>query len=252
MAAGHSNYHAGQLAVERRFSQGLALLFTYTHSKIIDNVGEILASGGPVNGFTDNNCFSCDRSVSQQNIPDVIRMSWQYELPFGLSRKYMNKGLLARAAGGWTVGSFLTFDNGLPVAVTSPNDSNSSGGGSANRPNATGQPAELPSGPQLIDGGQYFNAAAFVRAPAFTFGNVSRQLSGVRNPGTHNWDVLIVKRFAFTERTGLDFRTELFNAFNHVQYAGPVTDVTSTSFAKVFLQQVNTPRQIQMGLRLSF
>ena len=54
------------------------------------------------------------------------------------------------------------------------------------------------------------------------------------------------------ERIGIDFRTELFNAFNNVIFAGPQTNVTSADFGKIRLSQVNTPRQIQFGLRFSY
>jgi hypothetical protein len=83
---GRSNYHALQLAVERRFSAGLALLFTYTHSKMMDNVGDYFTG----TGFQDNNCQTCDRSISAQDLTDVIRLSGQYELPFGFGKPWLN------------------------------------------------------------------------------------------------------------------------------------------------------------------
>ena len=119
------------------------------------------------------------------------------------------------------------------------------------RPNATGQKASLDTR-QYADGAAYFNAAAFVRTPQFAFGNVSRTVPDVRNPGNVNWDDLIEKRMSISERIALDFRTELYNAPNQVIFGGPVTSVTSADFGKIRLNQVNTPRQIQFGLRLSF
>lgn len=50
----------------------------------------------------------------------------------------------------------------------------------------------------------------------------------------------------------LDLRAEVFNALNHVQFAGPGTSITSADFGRVFLRQVNSPRQIQVGARVSF
>ena len=50
----------------------------------------------------------------------------------------------------------------------------------------------------------------------------------------------------------LDLRAELFNAFNDVQFAGPNTDITSSSFGHIYLSQVNTPRQVQFSARLKF
>jgi hypothetical protein len=252
LAPGHSTYHSMQLSLERRFAQGLAVLFAYTKSKAIDNVGEVSQVAGDVAGFANNNCFACDRSLAQQHVPDVIRFSVRYDLPFGIGRPFWNKGFAARAFGGWAVASFWSWDNGFPIRVLSPNDTNSFGGGTNNRPNATGVPAKLDGAIVYQDNQPYFNTAAFTRAPAFTFGNVSRYLPDVRNPGISNFDLMLEKRFAFTERIGLDFRAEFFNAFNNVQFAGPGVNLVSADFGRIFLRQVNSPRQIQFGARLSF
>jgi hypothetical protein len=250
---GQSTYHALQLSVEHRFSNSLALLFSYTHSKIIDNAGDystfLFAAGGqPQN----NNCVRCDRSISLQDLPDVIRLSGQYELPFGRNRRFANNGWFSQVAGGFTVGSFFTYDNGLPVAVSSPNFSNSFGGGIGMRPNATGISTAVPGGRQMRNGGLYFNPAAFSATPSFQFGNAVRYLSDVRAPGTLNWDMLASKRIQLHESLGLEVRAEFFNAFNNVQFAGPNTNISSSSFGQIFLSQVNTPRQIQLSMRLSF
>jgi hypothetical protein len=74
----------------------------------------------------------------------------------------------------------------------------------------------------------------------------------VRVPGIYNFDILIEKRISITERYALDFRTELFNAFNNVIFGGPQTTVTSADFGRIRLLQVNVPRQIQFGLRFSY
>jgi hypothetical protein len=247
-SVGSSTYHALQISVEHRFSGGLALLFTYTHSKMMDNVGDYFNSSG----FQDNNCPGCDRSISAQDLANVIRLSGQYELPFGKGKLLANQGWLSHVVGGWTVGSFFTYDSGLPIAVSSPNFSNSFGGGNAMRPDVTGISTAAPGGRQITNGGLYFNPAAFTPTPSFQFGDASRYLAGVRSPGTLNWDMLAAKQITLREPFSLDFRGEFFNAFNNVQFAGPNTSISSSSFGHIFLQQVNSPRQIQAGLRLSF
>ena len=117
---------------------------------------------------------------------------------------------------------------------------------------ATGEKAGLGS-VELVDGVQYFNANAFRRTPQFQFGNVSRTLPDVRNPRGWNWDALIEKRFRVTEQVNLDFRSEFFNLTNSVVFAGPSTSITAGDFGRISsLRQVNTPRQLQFALRLSF
>ncbi|HVP46197.1 MAG TPA: carboxypeptidase regulatory-like domain-containing protein [Bryobacteraceae bacterium] len=252
VGAGHSSYQAGQLTVEKRLSQGLAFLLGYTRSKAIDNVGEMTSVAGTRNGFQDNYCFACDRSRSDQNEPYSLRLATRYELPLGPGKSLLRSGPAALAFGGWSLGGFYTVDAGRPVAVTSPNNSNSLGGGTGMRPNATGQSAALAGGPQICDGCLYFNPAAFSQTPQFAFGNVSRYLPGVNNPTAANFDASIEKLTPFRERYGLVFRAEMFNATNHVVFAGPTNSVTSATFGKMILSQSNAPRQVQFSLRLRF
>ncbi len=259
-AAGHSSYNALQLSVERRFSQGLALLFAYTHSKMIDNTGDYLNSAG----FQDNTCPSCDRSISQQDLPDVIRLSGQYELPFGHGKPIANSGALSEVVGGWSVGSFFTYDNGAPVQVTSPanstNSTNVFGGGTTIRPNVTGVSTSVPGGRHIVIGqgagkvSEYFNPAAFSATPAFQFGNARRYQESIRLPGTLNFDMLVEKRIPLPEPFALNFRFEAFNAFNRVQFTGVNTSYSSTAntFGYISPSQANSARSLQASLRLAF
>jgi hypothetical protein len=246
--AGRSTYHALQTSVEHRFSQGLSLLFAYTYSKMMDNVGDYFNTAQ----FQSIYCQSCDRSISSQDLTHVIRLSGQYELPIGHGKPFLNHGVLSEIVGGFTVGSFFTYDSGLPVAISSPNFSNSFGGGTAMRPNVTGISKHVPGGRQIRNGGLYFNPAAFTPTPSFQFGNTPRYLADVRAPGSKNFDMLAARRIRLPEPFSLDFRVEFFNAFNRVQFAGPNTSIATSSFGQIFLTQVNSPRQLQAGLRFSF
>jgi hypothetical protein len=268
LSNGRSNYNAMQLSVERRFSQGLAILLTYTHSKMFDNVDDaftyILGAGNQ-----DNNCFSCSRSISGQDIPDVIRLSGQYDLPFGPQKAFINHGWPAQVVGGWSVGSFFTFDNGLPVQLTESNNTATFGGGSTMLPNAVpGVSTGVPGGRHIKVGvpagtaSEYFNPAAFSQATAYTFGNARRYIDSIRSPGTDNFDILAEKQVHLIESAALNFRVEFFNAFNRVQFAGPAasngasigtnTGAPSASFGYIVPTQANNPRSIQGSLRLSF
>jgi hypothetical protein len=241
---GFSSYHAFELKVERRFAQGMALLFNWTHSKSIDNVGE--------NSSINNAwCFSCDRSLSYLDTPNVVNLAGRYELPFGAGKKMLRSGPLAVILGNWAIAGIFTRSNGFPVAVSSPDNSNAFAIGPF-RPVATGVAAALPGGPEIMDNGRYFNTAAFVRTPQFQFGNVSRYLPDVRNPSNFGLNALIEKQLVLGERFRVEFRTELSNATNSVNFAGPQTSITSSAFGTIALTQVNAPRAIQFGLRVAF
>ena len=239
---GYSIYDALEVKVARRFSTGFAILFNWTHSKSLDNVGENTSIG---------NCFNCDRSISYLDTPNTANLSIRYELPFGTGKKMLSHGLAAKVFGNWAVAGIYSYASGFPVAVSSPDNSNAFDIGPF-RPVATGVSAALPGGPQMKDNGQYFNTAAFVRTPQFQFGNVSRYLSDVRNPPNFGLNALIEKRVSFHERYKVEFRTELLNATNSVNFAGPQTSITSSAFGTISLTQINNPRAIQFGLKVGF
>ncbi|MGH9668227.1 MAG: TonB-dependent receptor domain-containing protein, partial [Bryobacteraceae bacterium] len=249
--AGHASYHAMEVKSERRFAQGLALLFNYTRSKAIDNVGEIAGSFGQASGFNNSYCYSCDRALSYLDVPNYVNLSVRYELPFGIGKAMLNHGVAAKVFGSWSLAGIYTYASGTPVIVTSPNNSNSYNLG-IQRPMATGQPAALAGGPKICDNCQYFNAAAFSQTPPFQFGNVSRELPDVRIPSTRSLDGLIEKQIVIRERLKLEFRTELYTATNSIVFGGPQTSITSSAFGTIALTQTNAPRVIQFALRLAF
>jgi hypothetical protein len=76
-------------------------------------------------------------------------------------------------------------------------------------------------------------------------------LPTLRGPGTTNFDISVFKNTRFFERYQLQFRAEAFNAFNRVQFGNPNTNINSTAFGVISTQQ-NSPRNLQLGLRLLF
>ena len=150
---------------------------------------------------------------------------------------------------GWGVNGIGTFQSGTPLPLTDAvNLTNSFGGGS--RPNSTGKSAQL-SGSAQSRLSEWFNTSAFTAPPAFTFGNLARTLPDVRGPGIDNYDFAVFKNTTLTERLGLQFRTEVFNIFNRVQFSPPGLSLGTAQFGLIS-GQYNTPRLIQFALRLSF
>ena len=92
--------------------------------------------------------------------------------------------------------------------------------------------------------------ARYIKAGRGAFANGGRQTLPL--DGINNFDLGLTKRFAITERVGLDFRAELFNALNQVIFGGPQISITSGDFGRIRLSQVNTPRQVQFGMRLGW
>lgn len=249
----NSRYYSFYFRGERRFANGLSVLASYTWSRNMDNISavntagtnQITAVSGPQNAYDLNG----EWSLSTQDVPNRFTFAASYELPFGRGKAFLrNNTLLDLIAGGWSINALGVIQSGYPLSVTQPNN-NSVTGASYQRPNATGVPAaSTGSTTERIDG--WFNLAAFSQAPQFTFGNVSRFLN-VRGPGTRNLDVSIFKTFALTERVKAQFRAEALNATNTVIFGKPNTTFTNNQFGLI-TSQVNNPRMIQLGARVTF
>ena len=264
---GHSNYQAGQLTVEHRLGQGLAVLLGYTYSKAIDDVGE----NGTAASIQDNGCHRCERSVSDQDETHVLRLSALYDLPFGPQKQFLNHGVLSYLAGGWEFGTIYQYNTGQPVGLTSPIQASSLNGGSNTTTTVGSSPVTQTETsqmrPTVVPGvnvkqkvinpatGQrsFFNPAAFVETGSYTFGNAPRFLSGVNLPSFLELDALLEKRTKINERMSATFRVELLNATNNVVFAGPATDVSNLStFGYAPRTQSNTPREMQLSGRFTF
>jgi Carboxypeptidase regulatory-like domain len=256
IGAGHSSYNAGQLTVEHRQKYGLAEAFAFTYSKAIDDVGEMTSVAGTMGAVTNTYCVSCDRAVSDQNETFVVRWNTRYELPFGAGKPFLNQGFSKQIVGGWDISGIYQLDTGRPIAVSYTNVSDLDSSGTLSRPNSVaGVSDKQPGGPQvLLNGtGVYFNKAAFSATPTYSFGTAPRYLPDVNYPTAWDLDSMIEKTTSLSERYALTFRAEAFNTLNNVTFGGPTTSYTSSTFGEeATLSQQNTPRNIQLSLRLTF
>src|SRR5207237_5729773 len=73
--------------------------------------------------------------------------------------------------------------------------------------------------PYLNNDRNLLNPAAFATPAPGTFGNLAR--NALRGPGFWQSDLILNKRIPLTETVKLEFRTEIFNIFNHANFANP-------------------------------
>jgi hypothetical protein len=97
----------------------------------------------------------------------------------------------------------------------------------------------------------YFNLNAFGIPAPFTYGNTARSLGYLRGPGAIELDMSLFKEIPIHERMHMQFRFEVFNLLNHPQFDNPNT-VIGNPQAGVISDQVNSPRDIQLALKLLF
>jgi hypothetical protein len=216
---GNSYYDALQLTYTHRFSSGFSVLASYTFSKFIDNVAgnNGWAASGPTSIRNYYN-LAAEKSVDSNDIPHSLVVSYIYELPVGRGKKVGSavSAPVNAVIGGRQVSGISTFKQGFPLSIMTANNTLGQFGGNR-RPNVVG--GYHISNPSID---RWFNVAAF-QDPAnpFDFGNAQRYISQLRSPGYQNWDLAMQKYWHFTESMRLQFRAELFNAWNHPQFYAP-------------------------------
>ncbi|HEY3136508.1 MAG TPA: carboxypeptidase regulatory-like domain-containing protein [Blastocatellia bacterium] len=240
---GDSIYHAFTVRVDKRFSHGLLVQGSYTISKSIDDVTERFSGRS---ALIDPNNLSLSRSVSDEDRPQVLKINFVYQLPFGQGRKWLGHGPFAAVFGNWQFSGIGNFQAGRPVIITAS--------GNTHLPGVTAYAMRvkspiLPDGQQTLD--RWFDKDAFLPPPQFSLGNDSRTQPNLRGPGIRRVDLSLSRTQRIKERVNLQFRGEFFNAFNTPQFGEPIGSMADQNFGRI-ISSVGIARQVQLGLRLAF
>lgn len=252
-----SIYHSLQVSAQKRFAGGGTLLVAYTNAKLISNTDTLTswleAGFGGVGGIQDNYNLRGERSLSSQDVPQRLVVSYVLDLPFGKGKKFLAgvSGPAGKLVSGWGMDGITTLQRGFPLKFSTSNPTQAFNAGA--RPNRVpGCKAEL-SGSTESKVHEWFNTSCFSQPAAFVFGDEPRVDPSLRQQGIVNFDFAVFKRTTFGPegRMGLEFRTEFFNLFNHPQFAAPDTGLPDATFGSVFFT-VNNPRLIQFALKFVF
>ena len=245
---GDANYHSLQLTMERRFSQGLALLGAYTYSHSIDNVP--LQQGGGSDGPMpqDFRYRFLDRATSGFDIKHRVSESFVYSLPFGRGKHFAISNAAANLVlGNWQVNGIFTWQTGLPFTPVLATSVSNAGGSRPDRL-GTGETAN-PAIAHWFDTSFNTPGAVWATPLQYTYGNGGRNI--LRGPHRTNLDFSVFKEFPLAERARLQFRGEFFNIANHPQFDLPNATIGNPA-AGVISSTVGTPRDTQFSLRLTF
>jgi hypothetical protein len=279
-SVGNSNYNALWLTVNKHMSHGLELLGSYTYAKSLD-----YNSLSSAETYFIQNVYNPrgDYGPSEFDARHRFVLSGIYELPFKSNRLVSGwqVGIITQAQSGNPVNPTLAIGPGPGISLTVRPDllGNVSG---------TGNPAQYfsnavvcepfhgtPSGtaPAIPACGSTPNAAfavpcTFNSTPATPGKNNYPIVPGSCHPGTAgrnaivgpdfmNTDFSVTKNTRITERFNLQFRTEMFDVFNHPNFGNPVLTATSSSFGRITSTRFPTgdfgsSRQIQFALKLQF
>ena len=188
------------------------------------------------------------KSLSPGNLPQRLAIAFNYELPIGPGRHFAENatGPVGKLLGGWQLNGVLDYSSGDPITVRVAN--------ALPLFNDLNLPDAVSGVPQTLDadepGDQYLNPKAFAVPAPLTFGTAPR-ITGIRGFAGLNENLGITKRTYMTETVNVEFRFEMFNAFNRHRLGGIRNNVSDPfNFGKVTGAGGN--RQGQFALKINF
>jgi hypothetical protein len=169
-----------------------------------------------------------------------------YQLPFGKGKAWGNNinPVLDGVLGGWQLSTVIYAASGDFLSVTSE-------AALANLNTQVWPLADRVASPSLSNRStaEWFNTSAFVAPPPGRGGLSAR--GSVEGPGSFTPDVAISKNFnTWKEGWRLQFRAEMYNAINHVNWGDPGTLLGGSNFGQI--QSFGDPRTMQLGLKFAF
>jgi hypothetical protein len=258
-----SKYNALQVELRRRFSDGLAFAVNYTLAKSTDDVSnDTRGAGTELVVPTDPHRLDLDEGRSDFDVRHVFRGNFIWDLPFGNGRAINRDatGLVNALISGWQVNGILDASSGNPLTVFSgfhtftfydsgTRVATTSGNGVTNRADFTGSNSvgRVTRTDRGVDFLSPEERAMFTTAEAGQTGSARNLLTG---PGYFQFDLGIFKNITFG-RQRIEFRTEIFNLFNTVNFSDPNILVTAGSFGTITDTRV-PPRIVQFGLKYYF
>ena len=251
-----STFHALEVQLTRRFSNGLQGGVSYAWGKIID--------AGSASAFSDNYTNSSPRlffdeangrGLADFDIRHNFTFNWIYEIPSVKS----GPRAVRWAVNGWQWGGILRVATGQPFTPRITGDPLGMKGDQFDRPDVLTGPGCAGS---LVNPG---NPSHYIKTQCFSFPSPSNRFGDAgRNiltgPGLVNLDTSLFRYIGNQEKFHAQFRAEFFNVLNHTNFSSPVVPTNNTSLfgangapissAGVITSTATTSRQIQFGLKL--
>jgi hypothetical protein len=257
-----STYQALEAQIERRFSNGVAVQFSYTLSKSLDtrsfDPAFTVAAGGTAQSASSTPFDLSNRKlnygISDFDRTHVVQSYFIYELPFGRGKRFVSGAgpLRQRLTGGWQVSAFTTIAAGRPFTVYSGfNTLSNVVSSTADCSGCTRKDGGLIDGP----GGfvWYFDQSLigrFSNPEPGSLGNTGRNF--FRGPGNFNLDAVLMKRTDITERVKLELRADMTNITNSPTFGFPTATLSSTIFGRIRDGVISGSRKIQLGAKIHF
>ncbi len=257
--SGSSSYNSLQSKFEHQFGAGGNLLVSYTWSKLIsdtDTLTSWLEASNPGGQYGTQNAYDrrADRSLSANDVPQNLIISYVADIPVGRGKRLLggSTGVTQALLGGWSANGVTTFRSGFPLSFSAqPTTLSTYFGAGTPRPNVVSGCQKQVRGTAQSRLNEWFNESCFIQPNTFGFGDESRNDSALRAAGIANWDLGLFKVIPVHDAFSLQFRAEVFNLANRVQFAPPGTTLATPQFGVVTSQE-NLPRVYQFSLRANF
>ena len=238
----NTHYNGLQMDLNSQLSHDLTLRALYTFSKAVDPTTG--GSGGGDLGTVSNPWagWLYDVGPSGYDRRNVAVVDFIYDIPLF---RHSESRLLKSGLGGWQVSGIVTMESGLPININLGGAQGGNGiSGGNNRPDLVGSV----SYPHTV--AQWFSPSAFAAPAIGAWGTLGH--NALRGPGRDNWNLSLFKEFTLSESRGsrLELRLETFNTWNHTQYNGVSTSLTSSDFGRV--TSAFDPRILQLGGKIYF
>jgi hypothetical protein len=253
-----SDYNSLQTRLEKRLSNGLTALVSYTWGRAITDAPDHISTSGGGAGIDtgtfrepqDSYNVKADRGPAEFDVTHRFVASYIWELPFGRGRRFGGNWNQATdlLLGGWQLSGIHVLQSGLALTATLGGSSVLNIGGERRaRPNLAGDP-ELPSSERTIT--RWFNTDAFRAFDPAPQAFGSAGVGIMRAPGYSNFDFTLAKNVHVTSDRYFQFRAEVFNAFNRVNFGPPNIARESSGFGQILT--AGNARIMQFGLKFYF
>ena len=248
---GNSILNAGTVRIRKRMSKGLAVNGVFVFSKSIDDASSI--GGGSAVVVQNPFDLAAERALSTFDQKFSFTGNWIYDLPFGDSRRFLNKGAISHVVGGWQWSGSFTIASGLyytPRVLGATEDINRGVSGSIRANVVEGQPFTV-ANPTTKE---WFNTAAFCItgkancAGPSIYGDAGRDI--IEGPSQFTFNSAINKTITIRESRSLELRLQASNIFNTPYFSSINTVVNSITYGQV--TGVSSMRRITMIVRFRF